>query len=63
MEPGTSSFVGAWRGAPDSVGANQLGGYFTGLLDNLEVRSVEMTRTTTTAVLHNSKLYDLGREF
>lgn len=33
-----SLLVGAWRGAPDGVGVDRLGGYFTGLLDNLEVR-------------------------
>ena len=33
-----SLLVGAWRGAPDGVGVDQRGGYFTGLLDNLEVR-------------------------
>lgn len=33
-----SLLVGAWRGAPDGVGADRLGGYYTGLLDNLEVR-------------------------
>lgn len=33
-----SLLVGAWRGAPDGTGEDQLGGYFTGLLDNLEVR-------------------------
>lgn len=32
-----SLLVGAWRGAADGVGVDQLGGYFTGLLDNLEV--------------------------
>lgn len=30
--------VGAWRGAPDGIGVHRLGGYFMGLLDNLEVR-------------------------
>lgn len=37
VEPG-SMLIGAWRGAPDAVGSDQLGGYFTGLLDKLEVR-------------------------
>lgn len=34
---GRSLLVGAWRGAPDGEGADQLGGYYNGLLDNLEV--------------------------
>lgn len=33
-----SLIIGAWRGAPDGIGVDRLGGYFTGLLDNLEVR-------------------------
>lgn len=32
--------VGAWRGAPDGAGVDRHGGYFTGLLDNLEVRGM-----------------------
>lgn len=35
---GGSLLVGAWRGAPDSTGTDRRGGYYTGLLDNLEVR-------------------------
>lgn len=34
---GRSLLVGAWRGAPDGEGADQLGGYYNGLLDNLQV--------------------------
>lgn len=33
-----SLLVGAWRGAPDGAGLDRRGGYYTGLLDNLEVR-------------------------
>lgn len=32
-----SLLIGAWRGAPDGIGEDRLGGYYTGLLDNLEV--------------------------
>lgn len=32
-----SLLIGAWRGAPDGTGEDWLGGYFMGLLDNLEV--------------------------
>lgn len=32
-----SLLIGAWRGAPDGVGADRRGGYFTGFLDNFEV--------------------------
>ena len=37
-DSGGSLLVGAWRGAPDGTGADRRGGYYTGLLDNLEVR-------------------------
>lgn len=38
-ETGSESLlIGAWRGAPDGSGANELGGYYKGLVDNLEVR-------------------------
>lgn len=33
-----SLLIGAWRGAPDGLGVHRLGGYYPGLLDNLEVR-------------------------
>ena len=32
-----SLLVGAWRGAPDSSDSQQMGGFYSGLLDNLEV--------------------------
>lgn len=32
-----SLLIGAWRGAPDGAGTDQRGGYYSGLLDNLEV--------------------------
>lgn len=37
-DSGGSLLVGAWRGSPDGTGADRRGGYYTGLLDNLEVR-------------------------
>lgn len=36
--------VGAWRGAPDGAGVDRRGGYYTGLLDNLEVRRMAYDR-------------------
>ena len=36
-DSGSSLLVGAWRGAPDGIGTDRRGGYYRGLLDNLEV--------------------------
>lgn len=34
-----SLLIGAWRGAPDGTGTDQRGGYYNGVVDNIEVSS------------------------
>lgn len=36
--------VGAWRGSPDGTGVDRRGGYYAGLLDNLEVGGMAWDR-------------------
>lgn len=37
QDSGDSLLIGAWRGAPDGTGTDQRGGYYTGVVDNIEV--------------------------
>lgn len=42
-----SLLIGAWRGAPDGTGTDQRGGYYNGLIDNLEVSNSAYLPTHT----------------
>ncbi len=52
-----SLLVGAWRGAADGVGVDQLGGYFTGFLDNLEVSWSRNGKTFLPSTLQGGVLF------